>query len=285
MATTVIALDIAEYLAAKGEGVLGTDIFVDYQPDQPDNSITIYDMGGTNPQEPPEAWREITVMVRCKDHATGYEKVWRILNYMLSPNSGLITMGTNRYAAQLKDIPSIYDRDQKNRYLFRFQVVLYKVSGNISDHWLNALVDWTGTLLGSTWTVSSVWPGSVRPCVIWSLGSIYTADGVGTTFRLHKKFTANVLCNTPDEKMAGTISIVTGLKQMVKLPVKMQYSFDTFHIAVEAIRYLTVQEPWAEYQAKSMTNAQVSVTLSRLIKDLSEEMPLMTLVGIAEEVK
>ncbi|NLW89990.1 MAG: hypothetical protein GXY34_00090 [Syntrophomonadaceae bacterium] len=264
MATTIIATDIAEYLAAKREGTFGTNIFVDLQPDKPDEAITIFDIGGTDPREPPEMWRQLYIQVRCKTHSTGYEKIWRVLNYVLCPTGGLITVGSNSYTAQLEEIPSIYDRDQTKRYLFGFRVTVYKVSGTITDTWLNALVDWTETVLGIGWTVASVWPGNLRPSVIWSLSGIQTSDGRGSTIRLHKKFTANILGNTPNDSMSGAVSIVSGLKAAIKIVLDDENK-----------RYLTVEDPRADFQGNSLTKSQVTVTLSRSVKQVSGELPLI----------
>jgi len=38
--------DIAIYLQANGIGTIGTDIFLGYQPESPNNSITLYETGG-----------------------------------------------------------------------------------------------------------------------------------------------------------------------------------------------------------------------------------------------
>lgn len=275
MAITIIATDIALYLAAKGEGTFGTDIFVDSQPEKPDEAITIFDIGGTDPREPPEMWRELYIQVRCKKHSTGYEKIWRALNHMLCPEGGLITVNSNSYTCQLEEIPSIYDRDQTNRYLFGFRVVVYCVSGTITDTWLNALVNWTEACLGSGWSVTSVWPSNTRPSVVWSLSGIYTSEGRGSTIRLHKKFIANILGNTPSDNMAGSTSIVSGLKAAIKIVLDNAGK-----------RYLEVEDPRAEFQNNSLTKSQLTVNLSRQVKQLSSELPLIGEVQIkASEVR
>lgn len=264
MATTVIATDIANYLASKGEGAFGTDIFADYQPDKPDEAITVFDTGGTDPQEPPEMWRELYIQVRSKTHTAGYEKAWKVLSYILSPTNGLITIGANNYVAQVDEIPSVYDRDKTNRYLFGFRITVYKVSGNITDTWLNALVNWTATALGSSWSVSPVWPKNRRPCVVWSLSGIYTTEGTGAAYRVHKKFTASILGNTPDEKMAGSLSIVSGLKLAIKILLDAQNK-----------RYLTVEDPRADSQPNSLATGQANVILSRLESRPKVDAPLI----------
>jgi hypothetical protein len=38
----MIATDIATYLAGKGHGIVNTDLFSDFQPDEPDNCIVFY---------------------------------------------------------------------------------------------------------------------------------------------------------------------------------------------------------------------------------------------------
>lgn len=274
MATTIIATDIVSYLAAKGEGLPGTDIFADHQPDQPDNALTVFDIGGTNPQDPPSLWRELYIQVRCKTHVAGYERVWRILNYVLSPVDGVITVGSNSYVAQLQEIPSIYDRDQANRYLFGFRITVYKVSGTISDTWLSALVDWTLSALSTGWSVSSIWPGNLRPCVIWSLSGVHTSEGTGSVFRLHKRFTANILGSTPEDTITGSGTVVAGLEEAKKLLLDE-----------EQRQYLLVADPRVDFQANSLTNAQVSVVLSRLIKQITEELPVIGSVNTSGTIE
>ncbi|WP_421070407.1 minor capsid protein [Pelotomaculum propionicicum] len=249
-----------------GEGTLNTNIFVDIQPDAPDNIpfLTVYDKGGVSPQDPPENWRELYIQGRNIDHQDGYDRIWRILNLILRPTAGFIEVGTNKYTAQLQELPSMSGRDLQNRYLFGFRVIIRSVSDiSTGDEWLDTLASWTGTIL-TGWTVYKVWQGNNRPSVTWRLSTVQVTEKAKAVFEVRKKYTGEVLGNTTYELVFGTTKLVQELGSTIKL------TLDALNK-----RYLTVSTPTADLREDSLTAGQVSVVLSRLTSRPSEEAPIM----------
>lgn len=267
MTVVIIARDIVQYFESLGEGVFGQNIFVDMQPDQPADCITVFDAGG-NTQDPPENWRELYIQVRCQNHSDGYERIWRVLNYILYPSSGVIGVGANKYTAQLQEIPAIFDRDQNGRYLFGFRVIVRNIADNTAaDPWLEALATWTGAVLEPGWTVYKVWPGNKRPSICWRLAGIEVQEKARAMFEMRKKFIGHVLGSTPNEQIAGALTVVQELGNAIKLPLDVANK-----------RYLTVNNPAVDYRTDALTAGQVSLTLSRLTNRPAEEAPLIMAV-------
>jgi hypothetical protein len=274
VAAAVIAQDIATYLAAQGCGTVGTSIFFDFQPEKPAAVLTVYDAGGPSPQEPPEAWRELHIQVRSVDHASGYTAIWKTLGALLYPPTadGTIDVNSNQYMAQLQGIPAIITRDQLNRYIWSFRVVVCNLAGNVQvDDWLAALATWTAAILPG-WTVYSGWRGYKRPSVTWMLtGTTIKERGMGS-FWQQKKFTCWILGRTPNEHAFGGVSIVSGLATAIKIPLD-----------VVAGTYLTVLEPTAGTNDPSFLLSQASVTLRRVMLRPQPTAQLMEQVILSQE--
>jgi hypothetical protein len=260
---TVIAMQMAKYLQTLGEGTIGTNIFVDYMPDQPHEALVIYDNGG-NPTEStqlPEAWRELYIQVRAVKHPDGYERIWRVLKALLYPTEGFITVDGEQYTAQLQEIPSVYQRDGTNRYLFGFVVIVQKILA-VNDEWLNALANWTSSVLAG-WNVYQAYPGNKRPCVIWQFSGMQVQEVAATMFQVSKRFTAQVLGNTANDQILGATQLVQELGSVIKLPIAPG-------------KYAIVQGPLSDIKANDVTGGQVAVTLTRKTKRPLNEAPLMS---------
>lgn len=273
MAAVVIAQDIASYLQAMKAGTVGTDICYDTQPDEPDDCITVYDAGGPAPDAPPESWREMYIQVRSADHATGYEKVWCILNYILEPTDGIMTVGLNQYIAQLEEIPSIFNRDQNGRFLFSFRVIVYNIAGTVTaDPWSECLVNWTKTQLGTGWNVYGGFKGNKRPAVSWLLNGIQISDNRGrAAYLMKKQFTGIVLARTPNEHASAAATIIGGLSDSIK-------------IALDEVnkKYLTVVTPTARTTGKANLLNQVTLTLQRVTSRPQEEVATIDTVILSK---
>ena len=77
----MIAQELAEYLEDEGIGTIGTDIFVGYQPDTPDNCITIYDETAPVLDESQAQKVDllgVQILVRNKIYLTAGEKAYTI---------------------------------------------------------------------------------------------------------------------------------------------------------------------------------------------------------------
>jgi hypothetical protein len=260
---TVIAMQMAKYLQSLGEGTIGTNIFVDYMPDQPPEALVIYDNGG-NPTEStqlPDAWRELYVQVRAVKHPDGYERIWRVLKALLYPNEGFITVDSEQYSAQLQEIPSVYQRDGTNRYLFGFIINVQKIIA-VNDEWLNALANLTSSVL-SGWNVYQAYPGNKRPCVIWQYSGMQVQEVAASMFQVSKKFTAQVLGNTSNDQILGTTLLVQELGSVIKLPIATG-------------KYAIIQNLLSDIKVNDVTSGQVTVTLTRKTNRPLDDAPLMS---------
>jgi hypothetical protein len=250
-----ISEDITTYLATQGMGTVGTDIFYEYQPENPAACITVFDAGGPSPEEPPESWRELYVQVRSPDHATGYANIWAALSSILYPTTpdGTFAVGENQYIAQLQDIPSITARDELGRYLFFFRAVVVNLAGNAqADDWLTALANWTTAALPG-WMIYSGWRGFKRPSVTWMLTGTQTKERGGSSYLLQKKLTGFLLGRTPNEHAQAAATLITGLACAIKIPLDPTSN-----------TWLTVITPAASADGQSNLLSKATVTLQRV---------------------
>ncbi|CEP67881.1 Uncharacterized [Moorella glycerini] len=174
MTAAVVARDIVQYFESLGEGTFGQNLFVDMQPDEPDETVTIFDTGGTGLQEPPEAWRELYIQLRTKDHQVGYERIWRLLGYLIRPSTGIIVTSGGNYAAQFQEVPAIYDRDQRDRFLFGFRVLVqnvalaFQVQTTTSPDPVAALNSWVAATFPEVQIDPAAWaPTDNTPALYW----------------------------------------------------------------------------------------------------------------------
>ncbi|HOV80760.1 MAG TPA: hypothetical protein PK728_11765 [Bacillota bacterium] len=135
-----------------------------------------------------------------------------------------------------------------------------------NDPWLEALADWTETILGTAWTVyRNAWPlGYRRPAVMWRLAGVEVQEKARAMFEVRKRFIGHVLGSTPNEQITGALTVIQELGNAIKLPL------DTANK-----RYLTVNNPAVDYRADALTAGQVSVILSRLTNRPAAEVPLL----------
>jgi hypothetical protein len=72
------------YLIANSQAAaIGTDIFLDTRPDQPDNLISIFEYAGLPTTTGVDALdRRVQVLVRNKSYATARAKAWAIFNLL-----------------------------------------------------------------------------------------------------------------------------------------------------------------------------------------------------------
>lgn len=120
-----VALDIAEYLEDQSIGVVGTDIFVGFQPDISDNIITIYVSGGSSPSIPIDLeYPSIQVVVRNTSYATCESKAYSIFNALHTTGNTSIEGSTYQgiYANQQ---PFSLGKDDQNRSEF---VINFRIS-------------------------------------------------------------------------------------------------------------------------------------------------------------
>ncbi len=135
MAINSPSLDIAEYmeLSGAGLGVLGTDLFIGNEPENPDFVITVYDTGGTSPNARflrDEPTVQIRVRGKPGDYLSAWTKAQDIKDALLGLGTQVLS-GTNYVMfLQVGDVQSI-GRDENDRPLIvtNWQLVREMSSG------------------------------------------------------------------------------------------------------------------------------------------------------------
>ena len=130
------AYDIALILQDAGVGIIGTDLFIGKQPDAPDASLTVFDVGGTSPNP---IWArdepEFSILSRgsSDDYNGGWDKAKEIKDALLGLSDQ--TIGDAIYALfYLRTDTTFISYDSDNRPTFsqnwRCNVDFNTVQGN-----------------------------------------------------------------------------------------------------------------------------------------------------------
>ena len=121
---------IADRLAAQGYGTLagqsGWGIFIGGEPSKPDTCITLYDTGGTSPNQEAELYDPLLqIRVRAHDYGDGYNKAASIRDYLFQLTGA--TIGNWYYTGfwLVNDIQPI-KKDENNRWVFTVNFRLMK---------------------------------------------------------------------------------------------------------------------------------------------------------------
>ena len=82
--------DVANYLINNSLATsIGTDIFLDNKPDQPDNIVSIFEYAGSSTTGVSALDRRIQISVRNKSYSVARSKAWEIFNLLdKSENKG-----------------------------------------------------------------------------------------------------------------------------------------------------------------------------------------------------
>jgi hypothetical protein len=122
------------------------------------------------------------------------------------------------------------------------------------DSWIQALSDWTKTILDPSWEVyNSKWPTGYRmPAVLWRLNNISVTSLGRATFEVKKQITGHVLCTTSNMQIDGVLWIAQCLGIDVKIPLD-----------ISKRRYLTVTNVTSDIKLDSFKAGQISLVLSR----------------------
>jgi hypothetical protein len=120
----VLIRDIAQYLEASSIGALGVDIFLDHEPDQPDNCITLYDTGSFAPySQILDLRRTMQVRVRDASYPAGYDRIWRIFCLMDTPGNRFTVLPNGRKVIfQAMQAPQQIDVDATGRHILVFNL-------------------------------------------------------------------------------------------------------------------------------------------------------------------
>lgn len=117
--------DIAQYLQTNGVGTVGTDIFLQQLPANPDNVVALFQYAG----EPPDLhWNGeypgLQVLVRNKNTEAALTKIEHIKNILHGISE--TTINNHRYLLiRARQSPELLEKDGNNRAIFvcNFRVI------------------------------------------------------------------------------------------------------------------------------------------------------------------
>lgn len=116
----IINFIISAGLATKKD----TDIFKDYSPKEPDKCIIIYEYAGSTPGVFTDlSVRSIQVVCRAKAAKDAKALSWLIYKALYKEDLN-ITLGARKALIALRNTPNKIDVDEKNRYLWAFNVAI-----------------------------------------------------------------------------------------------------------------------------------------------------------------
>lgn len=134
------AADLAGFLATKGIGTPGVDLFVGRSPDGNSLAVTLYDMGGVAPN-PKWARDQVNVQIKVNgavnDYAGAYTKALEIKEYLLglAPQEVPITIDEETEEVLTKKIYAGflmrsdlsfagYDAENRPTFMMNFRVII-----------------------------------------------------------------------------------------------------------------------------------------------------------------
>lgn len=79
----MIITDLATYLTTQTDLVLGTSLYLSYQPESPDEVVAIYDTGGVEPDRYlPTADPTVQILVRAGDYQTAHDRAHELASIL-----------------------------------------------------------------------------------------------------------------------------------------------------------------------------------------------------------
>lgn len=132
----VVLDDLGVYLAAQGEGTVGTNIFLGSMPDSPDDLVALIEVGGDPPVDTFGAVagninvEKPQIQVQCRAAQDDYssarvkaESVYKNLHGL----AGATLNGTKYLSIDAVESPFNIGRDQNGRWLSGFNIILWKL--------------------------------------------------------------------------------------------------------------------------------------------------------------
>ena len=133
MAQNPASFDIATFLAAQGVGTVGTDIFVGREPSEPDEVISIFDIGGIAPN--PKFLRD-EPQIQCRvrgavnDYDNAFIKAQLIKDTLLGAQPRRLNGTDYVLFTQIGEILSLgYDENNRVALVSNWQLVREPDSG------------------------------------------------------------------------------------------------------------------------------------------------------------
>ena len=119
--------DVANYLAAQGQGVVGTDIFMNDLPSSPVVAIGIYNTGGPESEMVDPVHRDgFQLLMRGEQHSIQLPKARTVYN-LLHDKWNILTERKGRIVGELR--PGSYYLDDANFVVYTLNFVLIQTIG------------------------------------------------------------------------------------------------------------------------------------------------------------
>lgn len=249
---TNMAKQLALFLQAKGEGTLGTDLFVDSESQNPDEAVTICHVGGSAEfkLDAPGSWRKLSLLVRSVTTEGAQERIWRIIGRMLEPEEGTIQVDGGQFTAQITSLPAVQALDAEGRYAMK-AVFLFKQIKPVVESWLEAISQFTETALGGQWRVYRGFNGTCRPAVSWQCTGWHSAAASRGVQQLSKQFVGHIAARSASEYQLAAQVLMLGLAEQTKLP-----------LGGLGGRWLTVLDAQAAIRSGDLSTGVLTVTLT-----------------------
>jgi len=115
----MIATELAEYLESEGIGTVNVDIFIGYQPDSPDDCITLYDESAPTLEESQAQTIDllgVQILVRNSMYLTAGQKAFAIHKAIVGFGaSAFVTGGSVVSDVYVVTTPASIGKDTQNR--------------------------------------------------------------------------------------------------------------------------------------------------------------------------
>ncbi|MWV44590.1 hypothetical protein GRF59_13225 [Paenibacillus sp. HJL G12] len=140
-----------------------------------------------------------------------------------------------------------------------------------ADEWLQALTDWTGSLLGMPWTVyHTAWPsGPEDSAVMWRMTGCETKMAGASLYEVRKVYVGHISGPDTSSEQLAAVSLIEGLGSEVQLPIDASQR-----------KYMSVAEVSADMQADAFLDGQLRLTLVQRRMRPAEEAALIRRVDI-----
>ncbi len=117
--------DVIQYIIDAGLATeKDVDIFKDYSPKEPDSCTIVYEYNGSVPAMfTHTSVRSVQITSRAKSAKNAKLKSWQIYTALYKEDLN-ITLGVHKALIALRNTPIKIDVDEKNRYLWAFNVAI-----------------------------------------------------------------------------------------------------------------------------------------------------------------
>lgn len=267
-----MAKQLALYLQGKGEGVLGTDLFVDIESQNINEAVTICHVGGSagSRLDAPGSWRKLSLLARSANPEGAQERIWCIIGRLLEPEGGVIDMDGGLYTAQITALPAVQPSDAEGRCSMK-AILLLKQVKPVTESWLEAISQYTESALGVQWRVYRGFNGTCRPAVSWQCTGWHSAAVSRGAPQLSKQFVGQIAARSASEYQLAAQLLMLGLAEQAKLP-----------LGGIGGRWLTVLAAQAATRSGDLSTGVMTVTLTGASAAQQVSIPLMT--GVPQSI-